>query len=238
MNKPIVAIARRLYSLIAYHTWANPIRRGTVKTKMLGFSLEIPPTVFHPRHYFTSKFLGEWLSGRSLGASTILDLGSGSGILSLVVASRGASVVAVDVNRAAVSATECNARRNGMSGRIVATESDMFDALDPAIQRYTHIVTNPPYYPGKAIDNVERAFKGGEDNEFFVRLAATARKFLRPGGSIIIVLTSDIDTRKVTALFEAAGYDSMIVKSKKLPFETLSIVELRPLGEPPSIGER
>ncbi len=49
----------------------------------------------------------------------VLDVGSGTGVLAVVAAVLGASVVAVDTDPAAVAATLANARRNGVADRVV-----------------------------------------------------------------------------------------------------------------------
>lgn len=55
---------------------------------------------------------------------TVLDMGCGSGVLGIVAARFGAALVhAVDIDAEAVSATLHNAHRNGVSDRIVASQS-------------------------------------------------------------------------------------------------------------------
>lgn len=57
----------------------------------------------------------------TLDGASVLDVGCGSGVLSVIAARRGASrVVAIDVAEAAREATEDNAIRNGVAGRIAA----------------------------------------------------------------------------------------------------------------------
>ncbi|HEX5365760.1 MAG TPA: 50S ribosomal protein L11 methyltransferase [Acidimicrobiales bacterium] len=59
------------------------------------------------------------------GGERVLDLGCGSGVLGLTALLLGsASVVAVDVDPAAVTATVANAARNGVADRLVALRAD------------------------------------------------------------------------------------------------------------------
>lgn len=63
------------------------------------------------------------VDGRAGGAARVLDVGSGSGILSIAAAKLGAaSVLAVDVDPIAVEASAANARRNRLSRLIRARE--------------------------------------------------------------------------------------------------------------------
>ena len=59
---------------------------------------------------------------------TVLDVGCGSGILALAALALGAEkAVAIDVDQEAIDVTKENAERNGLSGRIDASTTDLAD---------------------------------------------------------------------------------------------------------------
>ena len=63
------------------------------------------------------------LLGGEAGPASVLDVGSGSGILSIAAARLGAArVLALDIDEIAVDATRANARRNGLARRVRARE--------------------------------------------------------------------------------------------------------------------
>ena len=65
--------------------------------------------------------------------TVVLDAGSGSGILSVAAARLGAgSVVAVDIDPAAVRATEVNAAANGVADRVHASATPVAELADQA----------------------------------------------------------------------------------------------------------
>ena len=69
----------------------------------------------------------------------VLDLGCGSGVLSVVAALLGAdSVTALDVDPAAVEATLDNAHRNGVADRVRASTTP----LDEVVGRFDVVVAN------------------------------------------------------------------------------------------------
>lgn len=78
-------------------------------------TLEVPPTVFGDGlHPTTATCLG-LLEGLLGPGTRVLDVGCGSGALSVVAARGGAEVVAIDIDPVAVDATIANAAANGVS---------------------------------------------------------------------------------------------------------------------------
>jgi ribosomal protein L11 methyltransferase len=86
----------------------------------------------HPTTILTLRLLRRtWWPG-----ATVLDVGCGSGVLSVVAAQLGAPYVeAIDISPAAVEATDDNARRNGVAGvvsvstRPLASIDEPFDVV-------------------------------------------------------------------------------------------------------------
>lgn len=111
-----------------------------------------------------------------------LDMGAGSGILSLAMAERfGCPVLAVDIEKSAVEALAENARANGVAG-ITALHADGFDHPEIAARaHYDLIVMNILAEP-------------------LVRLAADARAHLATEGVLIL---SGILLWQETAIREA-----------------------------------
>ncbi len=88
---------------------------------------------FGTGHHPTTRMcleLMEEISGRFVGAD-VLDVGCGSGILSIAAAKLGArSVTAVDIERSALECTLRNASLNGVRDRVRVKLSDLASAVD------------------------------------------------------------------------------------------------------------
>jgi methylase of polypeptide subunit release factors len=89
----------------------------------------------------TSKFLSRFAIKRRSGAT--LDLGTGSGILSLAASRFSDSVVATDLNSRAVACAQFNARLNAIEN-VEAVVGDCFAPVQG--RRFDLILTNPPFF--------------------------------------------------------------------------------------------
>ncbi len=79
-----------------------------------GVQLEVPPTVFGDGLHPTTASCLELLADLVGSGTRVLDVGCGSGALSVVAARAGADVTAIDVDPEAVEATSRNAGANGV----------------------------------------------------------------------------------------------------------------------------
>lgn len=81
----------------------------------------------HPSTVLAGELV-QWTLDAMSVSSRVLDVGCGSGVLSMLAAQRGASVTAVDIDPLAVAATAANATRNDWSDRVDARTLESFDA--------------------------------------------------------------------------------------------------------------
>ncbi len=197
-----------------------------VRQKLAGFTLTVRPTVFNPADFISSKVFISYIKTLDLSGKHILDMGSGSGIVSIIAASRGAECIAADINPVAVRCITENALQNNFSGKITAIESDLFESLRntyPA--KYDIIFFNPPYYKGNPNNNFERAFKGGPNLEVIDRFLEDSKNFLVHSGRLCLLVSSDMDLDDLYNRIRSAGYDYMILQTNKKTFETFYIID-------------
>src|SRR5690349_10739303 len=72
----------------------------------------ILPDVFHPGFFHSTKMLLEFLDHQDVHGKQFLELGCGSGIISVSAALKGAQVTASDINPKAVENVLLNANKN------------------------------------------------------------------------------------------------------------------------------
>ena len=108
----------------------------------------------------------------------VLDLGCGSGALSLAAFARGAaSVEAVDNNAVAIACAERNFAEAGLAALAVCADLETY-----AAEGFDLILTNPPFHADGATDY---ALPG--------KVVATLARMLRPGGEAWLVANQFLD---------------------------------------------
>ena len=188
------------------------------------------PGVFRP--ISDSRFLADVLREQTLPpGACALDLCTGSGILALTAAQRGArEVTAVDVSRRAVLTARLNARLNGV--RVRAVRGDLFAPV--AGQRFDAITSNPPYVPSEDDElptrGPERAWDAGRDGRLVLdRIVAGAAAHLRPGGFVLLTHSSLLGTDTTLAGLEETGLEAEVVARRRGPLGPLMSARVQAL---------
>jgi len=129
-------------------------------------------------------------------------VGSGTGIISIFAAYKGAQkVVATDINRDAVDNTERNILRHGFNEKIRTRLGDLFDVVGDD-EAFDTIFWNTPFgYTKRAnVDDLERAV-----HDPFYHLTRKfiygARSHLRKKGRILIGFSSTLGNLKLLKKF-------------------------------------
>ena len=126
------------------------------------------------------------------GCRRALDMGTGSGIISILLLCRSEklTVDAVEIMPAAAANARRNAELNGLESRVNVIEGDFRLLREKDVGKYDVIVTNPPYY---AVESGERSPDSGrsaardEGMCTLAELLETASKLLGPGGKFCMV---------------------------------------------------
>jgi release factor glutamine methyltransferase len=186
-----------------------------------GLDIASDPDVYPPSE--DSIFLAETLDIRP--GEKVLEVGCGSGIVSIQCALSGAIVTSCDINPKAVALTRRNAEANGVNIDVV--ESDVYSNIDG---RFDTIVFNLPYLPVSDEGELARAWSGGPDGLGpLPRLLQGAPEHLLPGGRVVIVVSSLMDQDALNGLL--AHYSVRVLGELPLFFEKLRVLEVRRVGD-------
>jgi release factor glutamine methyltransferase len=150
-----------------------------------------------------------------LGGKTLLDLGTGSGILALYAAKKGAIVTASDISSLAINITEHNSNFNAIDINII--QSDLFDHIQR--QKYEIIVINPPYYPKNPEKESDYAWYCGDGFEYYHKLFTQIPPYLDANSLAVISLADTCDIDKIQDIARMYGYRLELVEQKKYLWE-------------------
>ena len=132
----------------------------------------------------------------------VLDLGAGSGAISIALArqARRHSYIAVDSSPQAVATARENAVRHGHEGHIAFVAADWLSAFSKQV-RFDIVVSNPPYIRSADIGGLQPeirnyeprvALDGGSDGLTCIRyLIQHSGDFLVPGGFLLLEIGYD-----------------------------------------------
>jgi release factor glutamine methyltransferase len=173
--------------------------------------------------------LAEHLRRERLGPEiSVLDLCTGSGLLALVAAARGASSTAIDVSRRALASVRLNAAVNRV--RVTALRGDLFEPV--AGRRFDLIVSNPPYLPDpeEALParGPARAWDAGPSGRAFLdRICAGVGEHLNPGGALLLIHSSVCGERQTLEALSARGLEARVIFRERGPLGPLLAARAR-----------
>jgi tRNA1Val (adenine37-N6)-methyltransferase len=130
----------------------------------------------------------------------ILDLGTGCGIISLIMASRrtGLEIYAVEVQTELADLADTNVHQNRLQDRIVVLCTDMkLLTLKMTSGPFDLIVSNPPYHKpgsGRINPDAQRAVARHEIKASLVDVLQTTRRMLRTAGRYVTIYTAERTT--------------------------------------------
>jgi len=135
---------------------------------------------------------------------SVLDVGTGSGVIAVFACYRGAGrVLALDVNPAAIRSAKRNAREHGFGNVMEVRRSNLFEKAGD--EQFDVITANLPFRNKAAHDVVARSQWDTDfrtNTEFF----AQVRRHLKPGGRIYFAHSNFGDPGAVRRLAKQAGF--------------------------------
>lgn len=152
-----------------------------------------------------------------------LEVGCGTGLVSIAASRQGAEVTCTDANPHAVRLAWKNARQNGYG--VHALETDLMENVPGP---FDVVAFNPPYLPTAEEDKVQGplnlAFDGGESgNDVVLRFVDQLEAASWKPSVVLVIHSSLSDPEPLVQRMDSMGYASDIAADEKHFMERLTV---------------
>lgn len=202
-------------ALVSRRGRREPLQHILGSQEFDGLSFAVSPAVLIPRH--DTETLLEQAVGLAPDATSILDIGTGSGCIAIALGHRlpHARITAIDLSEDALLVARHNAEINGVL--IEFLQGSFFQPVDR--RTFDLIVSNPPYIttmdlavlqPEVRDFEPKLALDGGPDGLAAYRvIVREAPKHLAPGGWLLLEVGSG-QAQDVSALLAQSGFAAIM----------------------------
>ena len=208
--------ALKFEELVSKRAQRFPLQHLTGYAYFRALELKVGPGVFVPRFEteVVTQLAVDALRAIPSEEPIAVDLATGSGAIALSLATEvpNAKIYAVELSAEALVFTKENFARYAPNAEL--RQGDLAEAFGDLDGQVDVLISNPPYipdemipiYPEVHLHDPSLALYGGTDGLDLIRkVDASARRLLRPGGSLIIE-HADMQGKAVQELLLASGW--------------------------------
>lgn len=132
--------------------------------------------------------LGAWVETNE--ASTILDIGTGTGVIAIMMAQKSsAKIIALDIDAVACEQSRENVKSSPWPNQIKVLNESLQHYTLNAVQKFDLIVSNPPYFVDAYKSAEESRNQARHTDQLpFIDLVKCAAQLLLPNGRLCIIL--------------------------------------------------
>ena len=205
-------------ALVKRRAAREPIAYILGKCEFWSLPIMVSPSVLVPRG--DTEILVEEALERLESSDSVLDIGTGSGVIAIAVAHEKPQlqVAAIDNSAEALVVAVQNAELNGVAARIVFRQEDLGQLSGGP---YNMIVSNPPYIPEGDRDDLmpevrdhepyQALFAGADGLTAYRQIVEQAPACLVSAGWLLLEVGIN-QSEAVVALLCAAGFDNITVR--------------------------
>lgn len=174
--------------------------------------------------------LGAWC--RVYGVkSKVLDAGTGSGLIALMLAQRfaDAQIDAIDIDPAAINQAEENFARSPWYNRLICKQIALQDLAQSGCL-YDAIVSNPPYFINSLKNpNIQRQTARHTDTLSYEELLNASKILLQEDGSLSLILPAEAEEDILTLAAKTGFFPTRLVHVYSKPGKPVKrlLIELR-----------
>ena len=158
---------------------------------------------------------------RKYTKGTVLDMGTGSGILAIEASRKADFVYGIDINPQAIKKAKESSK--GIEN-IQFIKSDLFNYFKKNPEEFDLIIFNPPYLPEEKYEpkEIRLATTGGKKGyEILDKFLENASQFLKPDGKILIIFSTLTGKNKVHEIIENYAFNYHKLAEQSFFYETI-----------------
>jgi biotin-(acetyl-CoA carboxylase) ligase/methylase of polypeptide subunit release factors len=209
---------------------------------MNSIKLIVPPTVYPPRR--DTKLLLKGLEGINMQPGNLVEIGCGSGAISIAKALEGWNVTAFDVNPLAVVATKGNSEVAGVNDRVTAEEGGVGEEHWKLPANADLVVWNLPYL-SPDLENIlgpmeEAALTDERLRGWSEQLLDLANEESQNGTIFVLLMNSDSNPKNSPLTWVRKGWSKRSLAVERVGDDTLEVIAFwRPgFGSEPTYLEK
>ena len=156
---------------------------------------------------------------------SVLEMGTGSGIIALHCAKTGCEVTAADISEKSLDCAKINAQINYLAIEFI--QSDLFSNITA---KYDIIIFNPPYLSGQdaevlAVDDKRQLVGGEEGHEISVKFMEQASQHLSENGQIYLLTSTETSDKVIERARQLFSVRQLV--DQRMFFEVMAVWELK-----------
>jgi release factor glutamine methyltransferase len=191
-------------------------RQGPYEMQCGDISLIVMPGVYAPRFFTDSLWFASQLPA-IVGKESLLEIGTGTGVIAIACARRGSSVVATDINGDAVNNAKLNVARSGLSMDIYG--GNVYSGI-PVGRLFDYIFWSHPFNNCDAPVHDPLLMSGMDHGysalkEYF----HSAGSHLSPIGRVLLGTGDSADLGTVFEIADQYGYARNLLRSATMPLQ-------------------
>ncbi len=159
---------------------------------------------------------------------SVLEVGPGCGLLSVIAASEASKVTSIDINPWACRLTILNAKVNGVSHKIDVICADLSGPIR-GNTLFDLILFNAPYLPDDESEGkswIDYAWSGGNNGRAVIdRFLMSVSNLLNRGGRLLLVQSTLAGVEETIKRLVGYNLKADIIAEKKCDFERIVVIE-------------
>lgn len=190
--------------------------KGPYHVEYGGLSLVVLPNVYAPEFFNDSLWYAQQLR-EIVGKKSLLEIGTGTGVIGIFCAKEGAKVVATDINPDAVENARLNASHHKLS--ISVREGNLYEPINED-EKFDFIFWAHPFNNWD-IPVDDMLLRSGIDPRYesLKGYISGAKDHLISGGKLLLGTGDSADLKTIAELADQSGYQLKLLREIEQPLE-------------------